>query len=309
MFAQYVFHHSLCPPIQNPLQPPSPPHPSGSPQCTGPGRRVSRIEPGLAICIAYDTIRVPGLLSQTVPPSPPPTEFMPLLFNGCLALCNLEAEPSFHCSAPDETVELSPSINACGVSRSVDASTAAWCPGSVRLCWPSLALPCSGRGPGGQPCAQSAGRGAPRAVYTRPTARCLRAPPACSLTPPERPLLDAAVLALFEFLHKSETFKNTNSILLECHSRILIGISYILIPKAIFLSPRWSLTVLSGVGSPRLGACPEPLARLSTLAGAPLTPGVRPCRGSLCSPLPASIPGSGPWAGLLNSSAPPPLLL
>ena len=164
-------------PILNPLQSPSPPHPSGSPQCTGPGCRVSRVEPGLAICFADDTTRAPGLLSQRAPPSPPPTEFMPLLFNGCLALCNLEAEPSFHCSAPDETLELSPSINACGVSRSVDASTGAWCPGSVRLCWPSLALPRSGLGPGGRPCAQSAGRGAPRAVY-RQTNREMLARPA-----------------------------------------------------------------------------------------------------------------------------------
>lgn len=88
-------------------------------------------------------------------------------------------------------------------------------------------LPCSGlgqadpdAGPGGQPCAQSAGAEL-RGLFTRDQPRDASACPACLLINPalEAPG-DAAVLALFEFLHKSETFKNTNSILLECHSRI-----------------------------------------------------------------------------------------
>ena len=58
-------------PILNPLQPPSPYHPSGSSQSTRPKHPVSCIEPGLAIRFIYDIIRVSMPFSQIIPPSPP----------------------------------------------------------------------------------------------------------------------------------------------------------------------------------------------------------------------------------------------
>ena len=44
----------MCSPFWSPLPPPSPSHPSGSSQCTGPERPVPCIEPGLAVCFTYD---------------------------------------------------------------------------------------------------------------------------------------------------------------------------------------------------------------------------------------------------------------
>ena len=44
----------MCPPSWNTLQPPSPSHPSGSSQCTGPEFPVSCIKPGLMIYFTYD---------------------------------------------------------------------------------------------------------------------------------------------------------------------------------------------------------------------------------------------------------------
>ena len=41
----------MCSPSWDPLPPPSPSHPSGSSQCTRPEHPVSRIKPGLAICL------------------------------------------------------------------------------------------------------------------------------------------------------------------------------------------------------------------------------------------------------------------
>ena len=55
-------------PILNPLQPPSPYHPSGSSQCTTPKHPVSCIEPGLAIRFLSDIIHVSMPLSQIIPP-------------------------------------------------------------------------------------------------------------------------------------------------------------------------------------------------------------------------------------------------
>ena len=57
-----------------PLPLPSPCHPSGSSQCTSPEHPVSCIEPGL-ICFIYDIIHVSMPLSQTISPSPSPTEY------------------------------------------------------------------------------------------------------------------------------------------------------------------------------------------------------------------------------------------
>ena len=59
---------------EHPLPPPSPYHPSGSSQCTSPKHPLSCIEPGLAIRFIYDIIRVSMPFSQTIPPSPSPTE-------------------------------------------------------------------------------------------------------------------------------------------------------------------------------------------------------------------------------------------
>ena len=59
----------MCSPSWTLLPPPSPSHPSGSSQCTGPERTVSCIEPGLAIYFTYGNesnflgrlIRSPGV--------------------------------------------------------------------------------------------------------------------------------------------------------------------------------------------------------------------------------------------------------
>ena len=67
-------------PIQNPLPPPSPSHPSGSSQCTSPEHPVSCTEPGLAICFTYNNIHVSMLFSQIIPPSPSPTESKRLFY-------------------------------------------------------------------------------------------------------------------------------------------------------------------------------------------------------------------------------------
>ena len=50
--------------------PPSPPHLSGSSQCTSPEHPVSCIEPGLVIYFQYVKIHVSMLFSQITPPSP-----------------------------------------------------------------------------------------------------------------------------------------------------------------------------------------------------------------------------------------------
>ena len=67
-------------PILNPLPPPSPSHPSGSSQCTGPEHPVSCIEPRLAICFTYDNIHVSMPFSEIIPPSPSPTESKRLFY-------------------------------------------------------------------------------------------------------------------------------------------------------------------------------------------------------------------------------------
>ena len=67
-------------PILNPLPPPSPFHPSGSSQCTSPKHPVSCIEPGLAICFTCDNLHVSMPFSQTIPPSPSPTESKRLFY-------------------------------------------------------------------------------------------------------------------------------------------------------------------------------------------------------------------------------------
>ena len=62
----------MCPPSWTPLLPPSPPHPSGSSQCTSPEHPVSCIEPGLVLYFTYGNIHVSMLFSKIIPPSPSP---------------------------------------------------------------------------------------------------------------------------------------------------------------------------------------------------------------------------------------------
>ena len=57
----------MCPPSWTPLPPPSPSHPSGSSQCSGPEHPVSCIEPGLAIYFTYGNIHVSVLFSHPTP--------------------------------------------------------------------------------------------------------------------------------------------------------------------------------------------------------------------------------------------------
>ena len=65
----WISHACTCVPILNPpLPPPSPSHPSGSSQCTGPGCPVSCIEPRLAICFTYGNIHVSVPFSQITHP-------------------------------------------------------------------------------------------------------------------------------------------------------------------------------------------------------------------------------------------------
>ena len=73
----WISHVCTCVPHPDP---PSPYHPSGSSQCTGPERSASCIKPGLAICFAYGNIHVSMLFSQIIPPLPSPTESKRLFY-------------------------------------------------------------------------------------------------------------------------------------------------------------------------------------------------------------------------------------
>ena len=78
---QWVHHRCTCVPHpEPPLPPPSPYHPSGSPQCTSPEHPVSCIKPGLVIHFTYDNIHVSIPLSQIIPPSPSPTKSKKLFY-------------------------------------------------------------------------------------------------------------------------------------------------------------------------------------------------------------------------------------
>ena len=70
----------MCSPSWTPLLPPSLSHPSGSSQCTSPEHPVSCIKPGLVIRFTYDNIHVSMPFSQTIPPSPSPTESKRLFY-------------------------------------------------------------------------------------------------------------------------------------------------------------------------------------------------------------------------------------
>ena len=70
----------MCSPSWTPLLPPSPSHPSGSSQCSSHEHPVSCIKPGLVIHLTYDNIHVSMPFSQTIPPSPSPTESKRLFY-------------------------------------------------------------------------------------------------------------------------------------------------------------------------------------------------------------------------------------
>ena len=80
------------------LPPPSPYHPSGLSQCTGPEHPVSCIEPGLAIHFIYDIVHVSAPFSQIMPPSPSPTEYKRLFYTSVSLLLSRIQGYCYHLS-------------------------------------------------------------------------------------------------------------------------------------------------------------------------------------------------------------------
>ena len=87
----------MCSPSWTPLPPPSPSHPSGSSQCSGPEHPVSCIEPGLAICFTHNK-HVSVLFSQIIPLSPFPTESNSLFFTAVSLLLSCIWDHHYHLS-------------------------------------------------------------------------------------------------------------------------------------------------------------------------------------------------------------------
>ena len=85
-------------PTWSPLPPPSPPHPSGSSQCTSPEHPVSCIEPGLVIRFTYDNLHASMPFSQIIPPSPSPTESKRLLYTSVSLLLSHIQHYHYHLS-------------------------------------------------------------------------------------------------------------------------------------------------------------------------------------------------------------------
>ena len=77
----------MCPPIPNPLPPPSPSHPFWLSQWTSFEWPASYIDLGLVIYFTYGKICVSMLFSKIIPPSPSPTESKSLFFYLCLFYC------------------------------------------------------------------------------------------------------------------------------------------------------------------------------------------------------------------------------
>ena len=71
----WISHRYTCVPHpEPPSHLPSPSHPSGSSQCTGPEHLVLCIKPGLVICFTFGNIHVSMLFSQIISPLPSLTE-------------------------------------------------------------------------------------------------------------------------------------------------------------------------------------------------------------------------------------------
>ena len=85
-------------PEQKPLPPPSPYHPSGSSQCPSPDHIISCIKPGLVICFTYDNIHVSVSFSQTISPSPSPTESKRLFYTSVSLLLSRIKGYCYHLS-------------------------------------------------------------------------------------------------------------------------------------------------------------------------------------------------------------------
>ena len=93
-FATGVHKFSLL----NPLPPPSPYHPSGLSQCTGPKHPVSCIKPRLVIRFLYDIIRVSLPFSQIIPPSLSPSESKRLFYTSMSLLLSRIQGYRYHLS-------------------------------------------------------------------------------------------------------------------------------------------------------------------------------------------------------------------
>ena len=87
-----------CSPSWTPLPPPSLCHPSGSSQCTSPEHLVSCLKSSLAICFTYDNIHVSIPFSQTIPPSPSPTESKRLFYTSVSLLLSRIQGYCYHLS-------------------------------------------------------------------------------------------------------------------------------------------------------------------------------------------------------------------
>ena len=91
----------MCSPSWTPLSPPSPPHPSGSSQCTSPEHPVPCIEPGLMIHFTYDNTHVSVPFSQIIPPSPVTFEWSLWAVYSEAGLAALGRSPPLRGSSPE----------------------------------------------------------------------------------------------------------------------------------------------------------------------------------------------------------------
>ena len=88
----------MCPPSWNPLNPPSPSHPSESSQCTGLERPVWCVKPGLEIYFTYGNIHISMLSSKVISASPSPTEYNRLFVTSVSLLLSCIQGHRYHLS-------------------------------------------------------------------------------------------------------------------------------------------------------------------------------------------------------------------
>ena len=88
----------MCSPSWTLLPPPSPYHPSESPQCTSPKHPVLCIKPGLTTRFIYDIIRISMPFSQIIPSSPSPTESKRLFYTSVSLLLSRIQSYCYHLS-------------------------------------------------------------------------------------------------------------------------------------------------------------------------------------------------------------------